>query len=175
MSINIPRFFLVVGVVSFLLMATIVSLIADDYLSRYISWQSLDKERLEEGFGKYLDRYGIEGEYRACVYAVSCEDGGARLEVIDNWNRWSIEETKAIIWHRRFYDFCPGRTANLGLHIIPANSQSSSLPFGTQTARWSFIHDRFLPRFGSHQSGSFSEEPWERCTLPRAQIGGTDR
>ncbi|MEN8197900.1 MAG: hypothetical protein ABFS30_15530, partial [Pseudomonadota bacterium] len=57
---------------------------------------------------------------------------------------WDIEKTKDIVWRRRFSGFCPGRTANFGLHVIPVNEQDDPPVQSNETARWSFYHDRFL-------------------------------
>lgn len=145
-------------------------------LSRYASWKMLSKAELVEEASLYLDKYAsdyldnsTEGMH-VCLYAVDCQSGRAGLVLVKDLETWDIEKTKDIVWRRRFSDFCPGRTANFGLHAVPVNKQDEPLPGRIQTARWSFYADRFLPRFGVFQSGSFSEIDWEKCSEPYALV-----
>ncbi len=130
--------------------------------SRYLSWKTLSKAELVEEADVYLKNYTNGGQ--ACLYAVDCESGRAGMVLVKDFEAWDIEKTKDIVWRRRFSDFCPGRTANFGLHVIPASEQGQPEPPSNQTARWSFYHDRFLPRYGRFQGGSFSEVDWEKCS-----------
>lgn len=138
---------------------------------RFISFQTLSKHKLLEEARIYIDdRAG--GEQMACLYAVSCEGGRARLSAVSNLAEWDLEATQEEIWSRRFSDYCPGRTANLALHLIPMEGAEEQMR-ALSHARWSFMHDRFIPISGRFQSGSFSEEPWERCTPENAIAFGT--
>jgi hypothetical protein len=133
---------------------------------RYASWKNLSKAELIEEADVYLKNYTNGGQ--ACLYAVDCRSGRAELVLVKDLETWDIEKTKDIVWRRRFSSFCPGRTANFGLHVIPANEQDEPPVQSIETARWSFYHDRFLPRYGRFQGGSFSEADWEKCSEPYA-------
>ena len=154
-----------------LLLAGLVPTLAILYYglpSRYISWKTLSKAELIEEADVYLKNYTNGGQ--ACLYAVDCQSGRAGLVLVKDFEGWDIEKTKDIVWRRRFSGFCPGRTANFGLHVIPESEQNRPLTPSNQTARWSFYHDRFLPRYGRFQGGSFSEADWEKCSEPYALV-----
>jgi hypothetical protein len=140
---------------------------------RFVSIQTLSKEELvREARAHIDDRAG--GHQMACLYAVSCEGNRARLAVVSDLASWDLEATREDIWRRRFDGrYCPGRTANFGLHLSPAPGADEQT-YGTSHARWSFARDRFIPIGGRFQSGSFSEEPWERCTPENAIAFGAD-
>ncbi|HBH89034.1 hypothetical protein [Ponticaulis sp.] len=137
------------------------------YSSRALNWWSLSKSEIIDGARAYRDRYDNPVEPRlsnayACLYAVSCDGERARLVPVTDPENWDFEATRSTIWNRRFSDVCPGRTANFGLHWIDASG--ADIPDHLENAYWSFHNDRFVMRLGRFNSGSFSEEPWQRCT-----------
>ena len=137
------------------------------YGSLALNWWLLSKSEIIGGAQAYRDRYDIHNQSYlsnayACLYAVSCDGGRARLIPITDPESWDFEETRSTIWKRRFSDACPGQTANFGLHWIDASG--ADIPHYLETAYWSFYNDRFVTRHGRFHSGSFSEEPWQRCT-----------
>ena len=141
-----------------------------EFLARYLSWKTMSKAELIEEADVYLQNYTDGGQ--ACLYAVDCQSGRAVLVLVKDVEAWDIEETKDLVWRRRFSDFCPGQTANFGLHVIttPASDQITSLVESNRWARWSFYNDRFLPSYGRFQGGAFSEGQIDRCTEPYAVV-----
>jgi hypothetical protein len=104
-----------------------------------------------------------------CIYAVSCQSGRARLEPV-NIEHADFDALRDRIWGRRFRAQCPGRTANLGLHLVPLEDPEDDItaqrpiPYGSSTAYWSFAGNVFLPRMTRWSGGAFSEGPWRPCT-----------
>jgi len=133
-----------------------------DGLVRYSNFKSLTKEKLVAGVEEYL-RYRVGGGQQACLYVVNCDGDLARLELVKDVETWDFEAAKKTIWNRRFSSFCPGRTANFGIHVIPIADEQPEFDAIAQ-ARWVFFNDRFIPRLSRFQSGSFSDQPWEQCT-----------
>tara|TARA_B100000678_G_scaffold95898_1_gene80188 strand:- start:16177 stop:16701 length:525 start_codon:yes stop_codon:yes gene_type:complete len=131
------------------------------------NWFTLSKAELVSGVESFRWRYdgpnySSLGNAYACLYAVSCETDRPKLVPITDLENWDFKSTKSTIWKRRFSNECPGRTANFGLHWVDASD--SEIPGFLENAYWSFFNDRFLMRHGRFNSGSFSEEPWQRCT-----------
>ena len=132
-----------------------------DWPIRYAKFNSLTTTDIVQDAERYVQRHSDVG--LACVYAVECDSGRARLQLIKDVGTWDIEVTKELTWRRRFEEFCPGRTTNIAMELLP--SRDGSWSSSTGLARWSFRHDKFIPRLGRFQSGSFSQEAdWERCT-----------
>lgn len=103
-----------------------------------------------------------------CVYVLSCDHNEARLQLVQNLDEVDFEALRDQIWDRRFQGTCEGRTANLGLHIYRDSTETSSRYWHSDHAIWSFGNNRFVPKHGRFSGGSFSEEPWERCSLEKA-------
>jgi hypothetical protein len=145
-----------------------------DTATRYYDFSTLSKAEIIDQAHKYiLDRAG--GKQMACVYVVRCDNNRARLEMVTDLNAWDLEATKATIFHRRLNgDYCSGRTTNIALHLVPLEGREPQIEAAAH-ARWSFFNDRFVPQLGRFQSGSFSDQPWERCTPERAVIRGSSR
>ena len=139
-----------------------------DVALRLLNFFTLTKEEVLRGARIYVDER-TDGRQAACLYIVSCDDGPARLTLVSNLTPEIMREAKGDIWHRRSSGFCRGRTTNIGLELIP---EVGGEPQGGSNglARWSFFNDRFIPRSGRFQSGSFSDKPWEPCTFEKALI-----
>lgn len=140
-------------------------LYAYDKSTRFWSWRSLSKGELVEEAVAYTEFYRVR-DVGICVYVLDCSSGRARLHRVADLDGWDLDRTLELIWERRFSDFCPGRTANIGLHLVSLSEGNQTLQSYNETARWSFGLDRFVSRQSRFQSGSFSEEPWERCAEP---------
>jgi hypothetical protein len=139
-----------------------------DYAQRYLHFSALSKERLIQEAKVYIrDRAG--GDQMACLYVVECDGENARLELVSDISGWDFQAAKDRIWRRRFSNYCPGRTTNFGLHLIPRAGHMPEMD-DTSHARWSFFNDRFIPQASNFQSGSFSDQPWEQCTPERAIV-----
>ena len=136
-----------------------------DWPRRYENFNALTVDRVVEDAKRYAQQHSDAG--MACIYAVECTSGRARLRLIEDVGTWDIHETKELVWRRRFEDFCQGRTTNIGLEILM--SADGEWRSSTGLARWSFYYDRFLPQLSRFQSGSFSAEAdWERCSAEHA-------
>jgi hypothetical protein len=140
-----------------------------EYALKYLHFSALSKERLIRETKVYIrDRAG--GDQMACLYVVECDGEHARLELVSDIVGWNFRAAKDRIWRRRFsWNYCPGRTTNFGLHLIPRAGHEPEIE-ATSHARWSFFNDRFIPQWGRFQSGSFSDQPWERCTPERVIV-----
>jgi len=150
-----------------------------DKATRYISWSTLTKAEIVKDTKSYVRNY-IRAEGDVCLYVVDCGQGEARLKLIKDFSTWDLKTDKDIIWQRRFSDVCEGRTTNIGLVFIPNEPLTSLDGFppilntATSHARWSFYLDRFVPRLGRFQSGSFSQKyPFELCTHEKAFVSVT--
>ena len=131
-----------------------------DQASRYLSWQNLSKEEIVASADWYIENRA-PGE-RACLYAVVCEDGRARLDLIKDMEGWNIEATRELVWDRKFSGACPGGTANFALQMLPSDPP---LRNGRERAIWSFYNDRFVPISGHfHGPHAFSEIAPEQCS-----------
>src|SRR5215467_7895082 len=144
-----------------------------DYALKYLHFSELSKERLIDQAKVYIrDRAG--GNQMACLYVVECDGEHARLELVSDIVGWDFRAAKDRIWRRRFSNYCPGRTTNFGLNLIPragiSHTPWASFNAAIAHARWSFVNDRFIPERGRFQSGSFSDQPWESCTPDRAIV-----
>lgn len=146
-----------------LLFAAVLAL---EYPIRLLQWQTLSKTEVVKGAEVFRRRYDLSARYLenayVCLYVVSCESGRARLSPVTDIESWDFAATKATIWRRKFSDYCPGRTANFGLHWV--DRSGAEIPGFLETAYWSMSNDRFLMRHGRFNTGAFSEEPWQRCT-----------
>lgn len=136
---------------------------AVDHYGRYDSWRTLDAATVQAEAINYVERYDINN-VGVCVYAVTCEADRAILSPIPDLNAHDFYQTQELIRARRFEGACTGRTANLGLHLVELEQNSTTLRSYQETGRWSFSNDRFIQRRSRFQSGYFSEEPWQRCT-----------
>ena len=139
-----------------------------DSAVRLYNFSALTHDELVREARVYVDQRA-DGRQAACLYVVRCDGGRARLGLVPALTAPELEAAKGDIWHRRTSGFCPGRTTNIGLQLIPETAGKPQIE-SISLARWSFFNDRFIPRSGRFQSGSFSDEPWEPCTLERALI-----
>ena len=128
--------------------------------AKYLNWSSLTADEVVQDAARYAEEKFGGGS--ACIYEVRCKTGRAQLYVVEDIDTWDIEATKDIAWKRRFSDQCPGRTANIGLHVLP----SSDGPWtdSTMLAFWLFETDRFIPTMSRFYGGAFSEGNWQRCS-----------
>lgn len=142
-----------------------------DISVRLLNFTRLTEHKLIKEAHVYIDQR-TDGRQAACLYVVDCDGGAARLTLVSDLAAWRLEDTKRDIWRRRSSGFCPGRTTNIGLQLIP---EPGAQPYveSHMLSRWSFFNDRFIPRHGRFQSGAFSDKEWEPCTLERALIRST--
>ncbi|MDQ3126150.1 MAG: hypothetical protein M3Q74_11185 [Pseudomonadota bacterium] len=142
-----------------------------DIAARLLNYLTLTEAEIVKDAQAYLDERADLGQ-AACLYVVTCDGGEARLTLVPDLTDDILEQVREDVWHRRTSGFCPGRTTNIGLELVPKDGGE---PLGSSQglARWSFFNDRFVSRSSRSQSGSFSEEPWEPCTLGRAFIRNT--
>src|SRR5215475_11988772 len=139
-----------------------------EYALKYLQFSALSKERLISQAEAYIRGVAC-GDQMACLYVVACDGEHARLELVSDIAGWDFRAAKDRIWRRRFSNYCPGRTTNFGLHLIPRAGHEPEIE-AISHARWSFFNDRFIPERGRFQSGSFSDQPWEQCTPERAIV-----
>lgn len=144
--------------------------VVSDYFSRISSWSNLSAEVVDQKVRWYLDNSAIDNSSitAVCVYVLSCDHNEARLKLVHDLDEVDFEALRDQIWDRRFRRTCEGRTANLGIHIYRELSETSSRYWHSDHAIWSFNNNRFIPKHGRFSGGSFSEEPWERCSLEKA-------
>ena len=129
--------------------------------TKYLNWWSLTGDDVARDAARYIeDRFGGGS---ACIYEVRCDTGRAQLYIVEDLNSWDIEATKDVIWNRRFSDECPGRTANIGLHVLPDRDLAWSE--GRTLAIWTFGSNRFIPTRSRYSGGAFSEGEWQHCSL----------
>lgn len=140
----------------------------NDRYSHYKSWRELSPATISNASQWYItNRASNIGAITAiCVYALDCSADRARLAIVHDLDKYDFEELRQLIWDRRFSSTCQGRTANLGLHLM--RSQDNGEYDYSDHAFWSFSNNRFVPQDGSWSGGSFSEEPWERCSMDGA-------
>ena len=154
-------------VVAGLLLLAVGSCQAYDYGSRYRSWAGLSKAKLVDSAHWYV-RERAPGQ-KVCLYAVTCEQGRARLALVKDVNAWDFETARQLAWDRRFKDHCPGYTANFALQVADGGPD---IVEGRKQAVWSFYLDRFTPRWGRlHGPHAFSEKEAEPCTAEHAVAG----
>lgn len=139
-----------------------------DSVVRLYNFSTLTQDKLVREARVYVDQRA-DGRQAACLYVVRCDGGRARLGLFPALTATELEAAKGDILHRRTSGFCSGRTTNIGLKLIPEATGEPQIE-SISLSRWSFFNDRFIPRSGRFQSGSFSDEPWEPCTLERALI-----
>lgn len=128
--------------------------------TRYLNFRSLTAGEVARDAARYIEEKFGGGS--ACIYEVRCDTGRAQLYVVEDLASWDIETTKEVIWNRRFSDECPGRTANIGLHVLPDGDREWS--DSTTLAIWTFGGNRFIPRMSRFSGGAFSEGDWQRCS-----------
>jgi hypothetical protein len=139
-----------------------------EYALKYLHFSALSKERLIRETNVYI-RDIAGGDQMACLYVVECDGENARLELVSDIVGWDFRAAKDRIWRRRFSNYCPGRTTNFGLHLIPRAGDKPEIDRRSH-ARWSFFDDRFIPQWDRFQDGSFSDQPWEQCTPERTIV-----
>ncbi|MFY8143081.1 MAG: hypothetical protein ACOVMT_04260 [Caulobacter sp.] len=142
-----------------------------DVSARLFNFAMLTEPKLIKEAHAYIDER-TDGRQAACLYVVNCDGGSARLTLVSDLATWNLEDTKRDIWRRGSSGFCPGRTTNIGLQLIPEPGAQPDVE-SHMLSRWSFFNDRFIPRSGRFQSGAFSDKDWEPCTLERALIRST--
>jgi hypothetical protein len=139
-----------------------------EYALKYLNFSTLSKERLIRETEVYI-RDIAGGDQMACLYVVECDGEHARLKLVSDIVGWDLRAAKDRIWRRRFSNYCPGRTTNFGLHLIPRAGRKEI--DRRSHARWSFLEDGFIPEWTHFQGGnSFSDQPWEECTPERAFV-----
>lgn len=155
---------------------------------KYLHFSTLSKERLIREAKVYIrDRVLVrcanaaqpnqcrasspaDGDQMACLYVVACDGEHAHLELVSDIVGWDFRAAKDKIWRRRFSNYCPGRTTNFGLHLIP-RAGYERLSEAESHAIWSFVDDRFIPQWNRFEGASFSQDrPWEQCTPGRAIV-----
>lgn len=143
----------------------VLGVIAYDYASRYRSWATLSKAKLVASARWYV-RERAPGQ-KVCLYAVTCDKGRARLELVKDLTAWDLEAARQLAWDRRLADICPGQTANFALEVAGGGPAP---PVGGERATWSFYLDRFRPWQG-HSYSAFSEKSAEPCSAAHAIAG----
>lgn len=144
-----------------------------EIVRKYLNFSALNEQKLIVEAENYIDeRAG--GNQMACLYVVSCDEEQARLELVQDIRTLDFTSVKRGIWDRRTSSFCPGRTANIALHLIPKEGEAERIE-STALSRWSFFNDRFIPIRGRFQSGAFTDQSWERCTPQSAIIRNPQR
>lgn len=137
-----------------------------EIIVKYWNFATLTKGHVVARAQAYArDRISVPATH-ICIYEVDCSGEEAVLKLVETIDTWDFEAAKARIWQRRFNNVCSGRTANFGLHILTNGEEIDAL---TQ-ARWTFFGNGFTPKHTRFGGGSFSKEPWERCTPERATI-----
>ena len=92
-------------------------LAASNPLNRYLLWRNLSVDKLDRMIDSHLhERH--EGVEYACLYTVTCASGRARLELRTSLSDTELDDIREAIWRRKFEDYCPGRTTNLGLEFL---------------------------------------------------------
>lgn len=132
-----------------------------NWWQRYQSWSHLSKEKLIASANWYVENRAPGNS--ACIFAVECKDGRARLKLIKSNNEWDFEASKQIAWDRKFKDICQGQTANFALEIATDNPQSQKTYDGSRRAVWSFYDDQFVPTHTRFGFAAFSEIETEPC------------
>src|SRR5262250_3180067 len=126
-----------------------------DYALKYLHFSELSKERLIDQAKVYIrDRAG--GDQMACLYVVACDGEHARLELVSDIAGWDLQAAKDRIWRRRFSisNYCPGRTTNFGLHLIPQAGPAGRQEIDRRAhARWSFLDDGFIAQWSKFGGG----------------------
>ncbi|WP_144037641.1 hypothetical protein [Sphingopyxis sp. KK2] len=132
-----------------------------DWAKRYSSWNNLSKAELVASANRYVENRAPGNA--ACLYAVECIDGRARLKLVKSMDDWSIDGPKQIAWDRKFSGMCEGRTANFALELASDRLVGAGNYDGTRRAVWSFYNDGFVPVRGRFDHSAFSEEAPEPC------------
>jgi hypothetical protein len=144
-----------------------------EYALKYLQFSALSKERLISQAEAYI-RGVAGGDQMACLYVVACDGEHARLELVSDIAGWDLQAAKDRIWRRRFSisNYCPGRTTNFGLHLIPQAGPAGRQEIDRRAhARWSFLDDGFIAQWSKFGGGgSFTDQPWEQCTPERAIV-----
>lgn len=136
----------------------------EPYGFRLVHFRLLNKDRVVREAEAYVRDRTRDPHQKACLYVVRCDGQRARLERVTNTDTLDFEALKRTIWHRRTdTTYCPGRTVNIALHLIPDDGHDPELE-STSHAVWSFYNNRFIPRWGRFHSSTFSDQPWEACT-----------
>jgi len=128
--------------------------LALDNIPRFISWYTLDKEKITSSAKDYSRNAPV------CLYVVECSSGLPKLQLFSKIDDLNMTELKQLVWKRRFSGYCEGPTENIVLDF-PDNIDRSS-------ARWSFAGDGFITNNGHWQGSSVSFYPWEKCTKEKA-------
>lgn len=141
------------------------------YALKYLNFSALSKETLIRETEAYI-RGVAGGDQMACLYVVACDGEHARLELVSDIAGWDLQAAKDRIWRRRFSNYCPGRTTNFGLHLIPRAGPAGRNEIDRSAhARWSFLGDGFIAQWTKFDGGgSFTDQPWEQCTAERAIV-----
>lgn len=128
---------------------------------RYQSWSHLSKDKLILSADSYIANRAPGT--RACLFAVECRNGRARLKLIQSVKEWDFEASKQIAWDRKFDDVCQGLTANFALELANDDPQSQKIFEGSRRAVWSFYNDKFVPVRTRFDFAAFSEAKTKPC------------
>lgn len=123
-----------------------------DHLIGYFSWKNLTFEEIEQKAKGYARR-----DTPICLYVVECKSGTPKLRLVSNGEKINTDDLKEVIWKRRFYGYCEGKTENIAIDFPDRFKKQSD-------ARWSFSMDDFITNNGHFQGSFMSSEPWEKCT-----------
>jgi hypothetical protein len=97
-------------------------------LNRFIAWLTLDVAALERQVDGHMRDVHRDAEY-ACLYAVDCSSGEARLQLQTQLTPGKLQRIRNEIWRRRFENYCTGKVANFGLaHGQLAGSEAKDVP-----------------------------------------------
>ncbi|WP_175551311.1 hypothetical protein [Sphingobium sp. YR657] len=127
----------------------------------YQSWSHLSKDKLIASANWYIENRAPRND--ACIFAVECKDGRARLKLIKSINEWDFEASKQTTWDRKFKNICQGQTANFALEVAADNTESQKVYEGSRRAVWSFYNDRFIPAHTRFSFAAFSEIEADPC------------
>ena len=126
-------------------------------LYKAVGWLALDVPILNG----YVDRHMRDVHTNvpfACLYTLTCASGEARLEIQIELTPEELYFIKQQIWRRRFEDYCPGPTANIGLeHGVTGNLDKWRFGYGFGGATGLAAGDAFAP------AGT-----WTPCTRDKA-------
>jgi hypothetical protein len=146
-------FLIIVGVIA----ALVLAVFAHDRISRYLSWRSLDGDKLVAEARAYTERYEIEN-VGMCLYVLDCSSGRARLQQVTDPGNWDFDVTRELIWERRFSDVCQAQTANIAVVLTSTVEENDTLKRWNNSGYWNFALDRFHSRSGNFHGGAISNE-----------------
>lgn len=117
-----------------------------DFSALY-NFNKLTKERLVEDAKRYSTEYANGSAM--CFAAVECHNDTAVIFIVKDFEAWDIEETKKLVWARKFHGTCTGRVTNFA--IIAENENLSK---SVKSAFWRFSSDSFIPSLSRFSGGA---------------------